>query len=383
MEIFDTDAAKAERTRKQIHAAGVYGLVSVNRWASGRRLPYAENLVNLVLIEEGGKVPPAEVVRVLRPGGVILAKEERVPDAEFKKAGLEDVQTVRAGGVWTLGRKRWPAEMDEWSHPRHGPGGNAVSADKLFGPTQRVRWLAGPLVHASNIVTAGGRFYYHGVMARNAFNGLLLWNRKLETPPSRIDSSWHGVKGNHGYLTEKRPLAAFRDGAIFTSSDDLRNLCRVDFTPESIAAFGGEWHTHRHKVPRIKESHPKKHGRIDYWLLRAHEDPNNATWTAAEVFGPTDSSESRLKGGGYAWTPDQVHGGGRGLNDPVIVAVVVAGDTVFVAGTHGRLIAYDAADGKKLTERDLPPVVWDGMAAAHGCLYVSTTDGKVLALGRK
>jgi hypothetical protein len=63
--------------------------------------------------------------------------------------------------------------------------------------------------------------------------------------------------------------------------------------------------------------------------------------------------------------------------------VVLAGDTVFVAGTHGRLLAYAAADGTKLAERDLPPVVWDGMAAANGCLYVSTADGKVLALGRK
>ena len=64
-----------------------------------------------------------------------------------------------------------------------------------------------------------------------------------------------------------------------------------------------------------------------------------------------------------------------------IGALVLAGDTVFVAGTHGRLLAFAAADGKKLAERDLPPVVWDGMAAAHGCLYVSTADGKVLALG--
>ena len=46
-------------------------------------------------------------------------------------------------------------------------------------------------------------------------------------------------------------------------------------------------------------------------------------------------------------------------------------------------VAFAADDGKKLTERHLPPLVWDGMAAANGCLYVSTADGKVLALGRK
>ena len=46
--------------------------------------------------------------------------------------------------------------MAEWTHFRYGPDGNAVSADQLVGPPQRIRWLAGPMVHASNIVTAGG-----------------------------------------------------------------------------------------------------------------------------------------------------------------------------------------------------------------------------------
>ena len=31
-------------------------------------------------------------------------------------------------------------------------------------------------------------------------------------------------------------------------------------------------------------------------------------------------------------------------------------------------------------ERDLPPVVWDGMAAAHRKLFVSTSAGEVLCL---
>jgi len=62
--------------------------------------------------------------------------------------------------------------------------------------------------------------------------------------------------------------------------------------------------------------------------------------------------------------------------------MVLAGDTVFVAGAEGGLLAYAAADGRKLAGRDLAPLVWDGMAAAHGCLYVSTADGKVMALGR-
>jgi len=50
VEILDTDAAKVERARKQIHSTGLYGLISANRWASDKPLPYAEDLVNLVPI---------------------------------------------------------------------------------------------------------------------------------------------------------------------------------------------------------------------------------------------------------------------------------------------------------------------------------------------
>jgi outer membrane protein assembly factor BamB len=177
-------------------------------------------------------------------------------------------------------------------------------------------------------------------------------------------------KGDGGYLTKKRPLAAFRDGTIFTSSYDKNWLHRVDFTPESIAAFKGEWHTHRRRPPPWIQS---------YWHLRG---TNNATWTATEIFGiPEPRGFSR--GGGWPWKPSEVLGADRGLDDQGIGAMVLAGDTVFVAGKQGRLLAYAAADGKKLAERDLPPPVWDGMAAANGRLYVSTADGKVLALGRK
>jgi len=130
VEILDTDATKVEHARKQIHSEGLYGLISVNRLTSDKRLPYAENLVNLVLIEEGQEVPLAEAVRILRPAGVFLAQGGGASGSALKKAGLEDVQAVRAGGDWTLARKTWPAEMDDWSHPLHGPDCNAVSADK-------------------------------------------------------------------------------------------------------------------------------------------------------------------------------------------------------------------------------------------------------------
>ena len=44
----DTDAANIAAARQHIQSLGLYGPVSVETW-SGKRLPYADNLVNLVV----------------------------------------------------------------------------------------------------------------------------------------------------------------------------------------------------------------------------------------------------------------------------------------------------------------------------------------------
>ena len=47
------------------------------------------------------------------------------------------------------------------------------------------------------------------------------------------------------------------------------------------------------------------------------------------------------------------------------------------------LWAVSAADGKKQAECGLDaPSVFDGMAAANGCLYRTIMDGKMLCLGK-
>ena len=65
----DTDAANVEKARARIRALGIYGKVSVDRF-DGSRLPYAENMVNLLLSEDLGAVSMDEVTRVLVPNGV-------------------------------------------------------------------------------------------------------------------------------------------------------------------------------------------------------------------------------------------------------------------------------------------------------------------------
>ncbi|HUT36071.1 MAG TPA: PQQ-binding-like beta-propeller repeat protein, partial [Planctomycetota bacterium] len=319
-----------------------------------------------------------------------------VRDTAYVAAGRHP---LAYGGIRILaldiatGAVKWvtPINSDSYNRHKQGYGLEVDMFDLLVGEARRPTGLAEPTPGVVPDYITMGRWQLDpasGELGSNweqGFNFCRTGGAGVMAPRGLWSYGQRVYKGNNGYLTEKRPLAAFRDGAIFTSTDDHSSLCRVDFTPESIATFEGEWHNFRQCRPPVEDQQTgraPRFGRIDYRLLRLYDNPNNATWTAAKVFGAADSGP-RIRGGGYAWTPDEVFGGGRGLNDQVIGAVVLAGDTVFVAGTHGRLLAYAAADGKKLTERDLPPVVWDGMAAAHGCLYVSTADGKVLALGRK
>ncbi|MBC7968163.1 MAG: class I SAM-dependent methyltransferase, partial [Fuerstia sp.] len=98
------DATMLDTARKAIHAAGKYGDVSVVQFA-GQELPYIDNLVNLIVVEDQGAVTQEEILRVLVPNGVALKKD--------------------ASGHWTKTVKPRPTNIDDWSHYLHDASGNA------------------------------------------------------------------------------------------------------------------------------------------------------------------------------------------------------------------------------------------------------------------
>ena len=55
--------------RKHIKSQGLYGPVSVDTF-DGKRLPYIDNLANLVVVEDQAGVSDDEILRVLAPRGV-------------------------------------------------------------------------------------------------------------------------------------------------------------------------------------------------------------------------------------------------------------------------------------------------------------------------
>ncbi len=207
----DGDRENVARAREYIRARGLYGKVSVMHWAGGR-LPYADNLASLVVVEDPGAVSPREVMRVLRPGGVAC---------------------VLQGGKWRKITKPWPREMDEWTHFRYSAEGNMVSHDELVGPPRHVQWASEPyfqrhhgiLPSITCIVASGGRIFYiidesplglagmpdkWRLVARDAFSGILLWKRKMHNWGSRAWSYWtegHAARFNHPLHVRKRLVA--------------------------------------------------------------------------------------------------------------------------------------------------------------------------------
>lgn len=49
-------------SRKHIQSLGLYRPVSVDRW-EGQALPYGDNMINLIVMEDGSQVPEAEILR--------------------------------------------------------------------------------------------------------------------------------------------------------------------------------------------------------------------------------------------------------------------------------------------------------------------------------
>jgi len=177
----DTEATSVDAARAHVRGLGLYGRVSVDRF-DGRSLPFVSGLVRLVVAERLGRVPMAEVMRVLCPGGVAQVSD---------------------GGGWQRKVKPRPPGMDEWTHYLHDPRGTMTGGDEIVSLPRRTRWLAGPkwlrnhdfMSSLSGMVSGGGRIFYvideglrnhiylparWAVIARDAFSGCRLWRRPIE-----------------------------------------------------------------------------------------------------------------------------------------------------------------------------------------------------------
>ncbi len=204
----DPDPEQVRRTRQRMADQGLAGRVTIDRLPPDH-LPYLDQLVRLLIVEDPELVTEQEMMRVLAPGGIAW---------------------VRGDGGWEPREKPWPTDIDgQWNHYLRGPDNNAVAQDAVVGPPRHMRWVADPLWtrnhHTlntiSSAVTSGGRLFYitdqaspaniqlpakWTIVARDAFNGVTLWERPM--------ASW--LNHQHGFRSG--PPQAPR---LLVASDDV------------------------------------------------------------------------------------------------------------------------------------------------------------------
>ncbi|NQT86947.1 PQQ-binding-like beta-propeller repeat protein, partial [bacterium] len=211
------DQAACDSVRKAIRARGMYGRVSA-AVLTGERLPYTDNLVNIIIA--GAPAPRFDVDRVLAPLGAVFS-----PDGE------------------RMYEKPWPKDIDEWGHYLHGADGNAVARDRVVGPPARYQWVSGPLwmrSHESDssvsaLVTTRGRMFAivdeapislvgdHPLpdkwflTAQDAFNGVPLWKVPIRRWGWREwKNSWFNTRPGEVPLNLQKRLVAAGDRLYVT-----------------------------------------------------------------------------------------------------------------------------------------------------------------------
>ena len=172
------DAAAVAKAQAAIQAAGLPGRFTVAEWRGGR-LPFADRVLNALIVAKDGLVSEAEAQRALAPHGLLISP-----------AGAKKMPV--------------PPTVDVWTHYLYDASGNPVSKDQEVAPPLSLRWWAPPLHLRSHnygagftgLVTDRGRLFYlldegtflfdrggtteqWALIARDAFNGAFLWRVPL------------------------------------------------------------------------------------------------------------------------------------------------------------------------------------------------------------
>lgn len=330
----DTDAANVEKARQAVRRAGLDENILVDQ-LFGRALPYTDNLVNVLVSEETTitrlGISRDEILRVLVPRGVLL---------------------VRTGAGWEKITKPWPDAIDEWPHFRYGPDDNGVSSDTVSGIPHGVQWVSGPRYtrqHGSHpslmsIVSAAGRMFYvvdEGpislmdyppkwfLVSRDAFNGQVLWKKKLEhwLPEGR---SFKGVP----YLIQYR-LAATKQRLFVTLGMSAPISALDPRTGNVLETYEGSEHAVKFYV-------------VGSTLLVVTSDYGSEAEASKALARGLEFSPEYSKGimaldiatGKCLWKNE-----GAELNSMVLSAISVAGNRVYCVFKK-NLTAFDLSTGE-------------------------------------
>ncbi|MGQ9731011.1 MAG: outer membrane protein assembly factor BamB family protein [Candidatus Zipacnadales bacterium] len=382
-----TNARQVRAARAYLQGRSLYGPVSVDRW-DGVQLPYADNLVNLLVRTNGESPNVAEVQRVLVPNGVAYLKKGR---------GWEKIVKPR------------PANIDEWTHYLHGPDGNPVSHDQVVGPPRRLQWVGSPrwarhhdhMASMTALVAANGRLFYildegptasiqlpphWALIARDAFNGTILWKRDilswnthqwpLKSGPAHLLRRLVAV-GNRVFVTLSLdgPVSMLEaaTGEVIRSYENSDQTSEILVSDDILLAVKSvdaakllQW---RRRDTYVWDN-TNRANREWAWAgeigsIKAYEVPSGRLlWHSEQPVAPCSCAADKkrivfydgakvvclsLQDGSAVWESEPL-----AASIPVVtstgIRLLLDGDVVLFAGNTGTMTALSASDGHKLWE---------------------------------
>jgi outer membrane protein assembly factor BamB len=300
-----------------------------------------------------------------------------------------------------------PSDIDEWTHFLHSAAGNAVAADRRVAPATALQWVVEPMYCRSHeidsslpaMVSANGRLFYIldegpiGVtdprfparwmlIARDAFNGVLLWKRPLkpwgwqEWKPEIRDADWRTLRGQRGRFPSQVPrrLVAVGDRAYMTlgfhnapvsildaATGQVLHQCEGTEGTQEIVVDNGT--VFASVQPSPAEGAKRRGGKTSMKLMALDAETGAKRWAhdAGNINPLTltaaDGAVVFLRGSTLGCC-DQSSGALRWEVDCPSSGIVVIHKTVVLSSGRGGTNAYSLADGKHLwkgpaTGRDL------------------------------
>lgn len=379
----DTKGDRVAAAREQLLKTGKYGGVTVDRF-DGKHLPYTDNMVNLLVVTSSVVPDRAEIERVLVPNGVAMIKTD---------------------GKWSKTVKPRSKLIDDWTHYLHDASGNAVAHDKVAGPPKHMQWLGSPrwsrhhdrMASISALVSANGRMFYIAdegsrvsiqlpgkwtLIARDAFNGTILWKRPinkwfshlwpLKSGPTqlarRLVATNNRVYVTLGLKAPTRVLDA-ATGELIHELEDSGATEEILHTGDKVLVMvnKGKWELDDYKPeintgdqgrvakqykwneqPRWLHAYDAKSGKL-LWKQETTVAPMSvsATSTSAYFYDGESVACLNMENGNSRWTSRSV-GKRKSMTMNFGPKLVVYKDVAIFAGGDRKMTAWNSETGKEL-----------------------------------
>jgi outer membrane protein assembly factor BamB len=250
----EPDAARVQRARERLDAAGLYGQRVHFLQGSLEKLPFSLYFANLIVSEQALvtgnlETPAAEVARVLRPFGGVACLGSLTAHSNVWQNWIQsntDWKIENKNGTWVTLRRGAVAGGGEWTQLYANAQNTACSMDQLEGPVQ-IQWFGRPgprqIINRHSRPMSplfkDGRLFINAdnlILTVDAYNGTPLW--ELPVPESRRLGALKDC--GHVILLDDQLFVAVKDESWTVDVTNGQILRKIK-APQIASKSGFDW----------------------------------------------------------------------------------------------------------------------------------------------